>query len=141
MIIRLTNTQGAVSFNGILIDQIIERAMKPWEGRVWIANYKGRSSDKTVRSGNLEPLEEKIISTTENGVFIRLYLMLRFGTSKKACTESIISSVAKDITECLDLPIEDIELVVTGLISEKPAKRDIVVSYSMLTEAEDAPLW
>ncbi|MBQ4505781.1 MAG: Asp23/Gls24 family envelope stress response protein [Firmicutes bacterium] len=141
MIIRLTNTQGAVSFNGILIDQIIERAMKPWEGRVWIANYKGRSSDKTVRSGNLEPLEEKIISTTENGVFIRLYLMLRFGTSIKACTESIISSVAKDITECLDLPIEDIELVVTGLISEKPAKRDIVVSYSMLTEAEDAPLW
>ena len=141
MIIRLNNTQGAVSFNGILLDQIINRALKPWEGRVWIANYKGRSSDKVVKSGNLEPLEEKIISTTETGVFIRLYLMLRFGTSIETSARSIITSIAGDITECLDLPIDDIQLVITGLISEKAAKRDIVISYRQLIEAEDEELW
>lgn len=141
MIIRLNNTQGAVSFNGILLDQIIDRALRPWEGRVWIANYKGRGSDKTVKSGNLEQLEEKLISTTENGVFIRLYLMLRFGTSIENSSRAIISSIAEDITECLDLPIDDIELVITGLISEKVARRDIIIRYSSLKDAGGLPLW
>ena len=74
-------------------------------------------------------------------MFIRLYLMLRFGTSIETSARSIITSIAGDITECLDLPIDDIQLVITGLISEKVAKRDIVISYRQLIEAEDEELW
>ncbi len=140
MIIRLTNEQGAISFNGILIDQIIAGAMKPWSGRVFLAQYRGRQSDKAVRSGSFESLDHRIVRTTERGVFIRLYVMMRFGTSISAASRDIIEKIASDIRSCLDVPIDDIEVVVTGLISEKVAPRSISVSLSEL-ERGQRPSW
>ena len=140
MIIRLTNKQGAISFNGILIDQIIAGAMKPWERRVFLAQYKGRQSDKAVKAGNFDSLDRRNVMTTEKGVFIRLYVMMRFGTSIGGAASDIIRKIAGGIRSCLNIPVDEIEVIVTGLISEKVAPRNIAVSLSEL-ERGKKPSW
>ena len=125
MLYREVNQIGA-------IDEIIADTLRPYEDKVWLANYKGPVSDVMVRLGNFDSLAETVVKMTEKGLFIRLYVMLRFGLSINETTAGIMDNLAFSLLEYIELPIYNIEIIVTGMLSKNVAKRNIKMDYRTL---------
>ena len=90
--------------------------------------------------GNLGALAEKEIRLTEEGkVYVKVYLVIRIGTSIKDAARSIIDSEARGVIQQLRLELDDVCVVVTGMLSPKGkvAKRNIVISYKNGAEAAE----
>lgn len=129
MFYREVNQIGAISVNKAVIDEIIADAFRPYEGKVWLGNYKGSVSDMKVRLGNYNSLAETVVKMTEKGLFIRLYVMMRFGQSINEMTAGIMENLAFSLMEYMEIPIYNIEIVVTGMLSKNVAKRNIKTDY------------
>ena len=142
MLTRINNEKGIISFDETLIDQTVQEALRPFRGSVWLANYKGPSSDWMILLGNYESMAEKRVSMSDKGVFVRLYLLIRIGTSISEVANSLCSFIADVITGQLQLPLDNVEVVVTGMVSKNAVKRDIRFDYRSLEaarkEAENA---
>ena len=132
MLYREVNHIGAVSINHSVVDEMIADAFLSCEDKAWLANYQGAVSDVTIRLRNYDALAEKVVNMSEKGIFIRLYIMLRFGSSISEVTAGIMDRLAYSILEYLELPIDNIEVVVTGILSKNVAKRNIRVDYRTL---------
>ena len=121
---------------------MIARGIRPYRGKVWIANYKGiQTDDWMIALGNIGALAEKKISLDDDGkVFVRVYLVIRIGTSIRDAAGSIIDSVVRGVTSQLQLELSDVEVRVTGMMSPKGkvVKRNIVISYVHGVSEEDA---
>ncbi|MDD3537212.1 MAG: hypothetical protein PHH65_02990 [Eubacteriales bacterium] len=132
MLYREVNTIGAVSINHSVVDELIADAFQPYEKKAWLANYKGGVSDVMIRIRNFDALAEKVVTMSEKGIFIRLYIMLRFGSSIADVTGGIMDRLAFSLMEYLELPIDNIEIVVTGMLSKNVARRNIRTDYRTL---------
>ena len=133
MLKRIQNERGAVSFDENIISDMIARGIRPYSGKVWVANYKGiQTDDWMIALGNIGALAEKKISLDEDGkIFVRVYLVMRIGTSIRDVAASIIRSVVHGVEEQLCLPLSDVEVRITGMMSPKGkvVKRSIVISH------------
>ena len=142
MLKRIQNERGAVSIDENIISDMIARGIRPYRGKVWIANYKGiQTDDWMIALGNIGALAEKKISLDDDGkVFVRVYLVIRIGTSIRDAAGSIIDSVVRGVTSQLKLELSDVEVRVTGMMSPKGkvVKRNIVISYVHGVSEEDA---
>ncbi len=137
MLYQKTNEYGVISVDNTFLNQLIKEALKPFEGRAWKANYKGRSQDFLIKLGNFDALSEQVIKESENGVYIRIYLIVRFGISLGAVTSAIIDSLADVLSNDLDAKIDDIEVVISGMIMTKGiVKREIVYSYKQKNDEQ-----
>ena len=132
MFYRELNQIGAISINKAVIDEIIADAIRPYEGKAWLGNYKGTVSDVKVRLGNFDSLAETVVKMTEKGLFIRLYVMMRFGQSINEITAGIMDNLAFSLMEYVELPMYNIEIIITGMLSKNIAKRNIKMDYRTL---------
>ncbi|MDD2295186.1 MAG: Asp23/Gls24 family envelope stress response protein [Eubacteriales bacterium] len=132
MLYREVNRIGAISINHSVLDEMIADAFLHCEGKAWLANYKGAVSDVTIRLRNFDALAEKVVKMTDKGVFVRLYVMLKFGSSIAEVTAGIMDRLAFSMMEYLELPIDNIEVIVTGMLSKNVAKRNIRTDYRTL---------
>lgn len=132
MLYREVNQLGALSINKAVIEEIIADSLRPYENRVWLAHYKGTVSDMMVRLGNFDALSDALVEMTEKGLFIRLYVMMRFGLSINDTTAEIMDNLVSSLLEYVEIPIYNIEIVLTGMLSKNVAKRNIVMDYRTL---------
>jgi len=126
------NPFGAISVDRAVIDGWIDQIFKKTADRAWLAHYKGGVSDVMIRIGNFDALAEKVVEMTDRGLYIRLYIILRFGCSISETSAEIMDRLAYYLTEYLELPIDNIEIVVTGVASKNIAKRHVVTDYRSL---------
>ncbi len=132
------NQNGVITYNKLIVDQLIRHALEPYKKKVYLAHYRGASSDLSVKIGNFDALAEKEIRMTTEGVFVRFYVIVRIGQSITEICRDIITRIATDIEEPLQLPVDNIEIVVTAVLAKNPAKRDLFMDYRsmVLHEAE-----
>ncbi len=136
MLAKDKNEYGFISINSILLDQIIHKALEPYRGKVWLADYKGPSSDTLFRLGGFDALAEKEVVNDEKGLYIKLYLVLSFGTSISTACRDIIFSIADAAESMLQVEVRDVAVQVTGVYSKKIAQRDISYSLRGIRAAE-----
>ena len=130
MLYQETNEYGVISIDNTFLNQIIRESLKPYEGKAWKANYKGKSSDIFIKLGQIEALADQEIKESERGIYIKIYLIVKFGISLGAVTGAIINNIADVLKNDLELEIDDIEVVITAMMMNKNiVKRDIVYSY------------
>ena len=114
MLTNIKNDLGIITYNETLVNQILNRAIKPMEDR---AKYIG---DRQIRY-------------SEDGLFVYAGLSIRLGYSMKDVAGSIISFVADSVENILGLPVEDIVIEVIEMTTSKTTvKRN--VRYSLRGE-------
>ena len=118
MLTQYDNTYGALTVSRQIIEQIIEHAFTYVEGGLWIANYKGAVSDVLVKIGGFDAIAEKKIEMREDKLFIRLYVVSRIGESITENCGLVMTRIARDVTEMLEVPLDNIEIVLTGIVSK-----------------------
>ena len=131
MLTQIHNEFGSLTVSKQIIDQIIDRAFAPLEGKLWLANYRGAVSDVFIKIGGFDSIAEKKVEMRENKLFIRLYVVSRLGESITENCGLVMKRIAKDVTELLELPLDNIEVVVTGTISKNNniVKRELTLDF------------
>ncbi len=129
MFARELNSDGVITYNKLIVEQLIAQALAPYKKKVYLARYRGPSSDLSVKIGNFDALEEREIRMTPNGVYIRLCVMIRMGQSISQLCRDIIDRLAGDIEEQLQLPVDNIVIQVTGVLAKKPVARHLYMDY------------
>lgn len=127
MLYKLETKEGIISIDRVVINRIIAEAIEAFQGKVLISNHKGKVIG---RSGKFNLGDDKSHSEIEigaKGLDIRVYIVIRFGTSINKVTEQLLSTIKGNIEEFLGIEVNSIAIVVTGMISKQVAKRNIVV--------------
>ncbi|MGI6719623.1 MAG: hypothetical protein ACOX4E_01850 [Anaerovoracaceae bacterium] len=132
MLHREVNRYGAISIDRAVVDGWIDQVFAAHRDKVWLAHYRGAVSDVMIRIGNIDALAESDVRFTEKGLFVRLYVVIRFGCSIREVTSDLMDGLADYLTSYLELPIDNIEVIVTGMLSKNIAKRHVKKDYRSL---------
>lgn len=107
---------GNIHFSHNIINRIVENAIAECDGKVLLQNYRGG-----LNASGVEFIE------TENGFRIKVYIVIKFGTSIKQTTSKIIDSIYENAEKILGEKPEKIKVIVTGVASKNIARRHIEV--------------
>ena len=136
MLTRINNKQGLITYDKAVVEQIISEAFKPYKGSVWIANYKGPQNDIMLALGNYDALAEKEIHLGEHGVSVKVYLIIKIGSSISGICSDCALKIGNDIKNVLQLPLDNVELIVSAVVAKKASKRDIRFDYNSIVNGK-----
>lgn len=114
---------GSIGINKSIITQMVTDAVDAYSGKAWLGNAKAIfnifSNDE---SSNID------IVWDDEGIYINIFLIIKFGTSISRVTNGIIDYIEKNIKVTFgDIP-HKIRILVTGIESKQQViKRDIEV--------------
>lgn len=122
------NSSGTIVIEEAVICQIIEETISDcYANKVWISDRKGQASSFVMMIG-AKDVTDDIEMYLENGqLFLKLYVILRFGLSIKQVTGELIQSLKEIIRENTAIPVKEITIVVTGVMSRQVARRNIKI--------------
>lgn len=125
MLTRIPNETGVITYNKNALEDIIRSAFARCKGQCWLSSR--------FPSGSME------LSYSDEGVFARVSCIVRVGTPIRNTLEDIISFIASNITDCLELSVDNIILNVVAVAGTKNTlKRDITLDYySNYVNADD----
>jgi uncharacterized alkaline shock family protein YloU len=105
MLTQIENNKGIISYDNALVDQVIAEVISAYQGSV--------------------KLVKKSYEMTQFGVDMDLECHLRFGTSISAFAEYVLRELYDTIDGRLELPVNRISLLISGIYSKKTAPRRI----------------
>lgn len=124
---------GSIRFSHNVISRIASEAVCECGGKAELLNYKGKY--KNVVPGlaskmnlyDADPSSVEVIDT-DGGVEIRIYIGLRFGSSIKESTSTIIDYMYENVEKIMGQKPDKVTVIVTAMLSKNIAKRYIEVS-------------
>lgn len=128
MLYRLETMSGAISIDKAVIGKIIAESVGQFKGKVLISNHKGKVvSGFAAKLGVMDDISYMEIILGKNGLDIRFYILIRFGTSINKVTEQLIRTIKENTEEITGLEVNSIAVVVTGMVSKQTVRRNIEV--------------
>lgn len=124
---------GEIRFSQGIINKIVMKAAEAYDGKVILHNYKGKYMDMMPGLASKINLYDESTGSVEftqkdDGYTLKVYIVLKFGTSIKMVTEGMIDSIYENAEKILGKRPEMVTIVVTGILSKNIAKRHIEVS-------------
>ncbi len=138
MLNRIVNKEGSISYDKAIVEQIITQAVERQDGSIMLVNYRGGVSDLLLKIGASAAIPDKDIEMRPAGIFIKLYVIVRIGDSIRRSCGKLMNAIASDITGMLELPLDNIEIEITGTFSKSMhiAKRQILLVYRDMLNSE-----
>ncbi len=128
MLYRLETEEGTISIDKEVIGRIVAEAVGQFKGKVFVSNTKGKMvSGFAAKLGVMDDISYMEIGMGSNGLDIRFFILIRFGTSINQVTEQLIESIKKNTEKITGLEINSISVVVTGMVSKQTVRRNIEV--------------
>lgn len=127
MLYKIDYDEGYIAVDKAVIGRIVQEAISKFHGRVWLSNHKGKIIGFRQRRVNYDVSDNMDISMGEKGPDIRIFIVMRFGTSIGMVTEQLIHDIKYDMERLINLEANSIAVVVTGLISKQITRRNIEV--------------
>lgn len=121
--ITVDTNLGTITVSKNIIKNIILEVIDSFDGKVLLSNSKGKFPK--FAQNDADQME---VELTEDGLEIRVFVVLRFGTSIKYTTNKIIGDMHSLIKERTGISIAKASVVVTGVLSKKLAPRNIEVT-------------
>ncbi len=128
MLYRLETAEGAISFDKEVIGKIIAEAVGQFKGKVFISNHKGKViSGIAAKLGMMDDISFMEINLGKDGLDIRFYILIRFGTSINRVTEQLIETIKNNTEKITGLEVNSVSVVVAGMVSKQTVRRNIEV--------------
>lgn len=119
---------GTITVTRWVIGKIILDVVEEFEGKVIISNHKGKVPGIVSKISGMDEINTMEINMTEQGLDIRVFVVLRFGTSITRATNLLVDTIHERIKELTGIAPNSVVVVVTGMISKNIAPRHIEVS-------------
>ncbi|MBR0596529.1 Asp23/Gls24 family envelope stress response protein [Sinanaerobacter chloroacetimidivorans] len=118
---------GNIGIEKAVIGRIITEAVEEFHGKVVISNYKGKVSGLVAKIGGIDDVNYMEITLGEKGLDIKVFIMIKFGTSISKVTDQLIRNIKNNVEEFTGMEANSIAVVVTGMFSKQIVKRNIEV--------------
>lgn len=128
ILITVDTDLGTITVTRWVIGKIILDVVEEFEGKVIISNYKGKVPGIVSKIGGMDEVNTMEINMTEQGLDIRIFVVLRFGTSITRSTNLLVDTIHERIKALTGIAPNSVAVVVTGMISKHIAPRYIEVS-------------
>ena len=119
---------GTITITKSVIGKIITDVIDEFEGKVIISNHKGKVPGLVSKIGGMDEISNMEINLTEQGLDIRIFVVLRFGTSITRVTNHLVDEIHRRVREMTAMEPNSVAVVVTGMISKHIAPRHIEVT-------------
>ena len=126
MLYRIETNAGSVSLTKGVIGKIVVESVKKFDGRVLVSNAKGKTARPSRRDSEADDANLIEASMGPKGLDVRVFIVIRFGTSISLVTNRLIEDIGEQITVCTGLVPNSIAVVVTGMMTStttKPSKQ------------------
>lgn len=127
MLYKLETDTGSIILREEIIGRIVVESVLRFGGRVMITNHKGKVVKLRKYHGILDASDHIEITAGENGLDLRIFIAIKFGTSIGMVTEQMIHGIKQDIESIVGMEANSIAVVVTGLLSRQMTRRNIEV--------------
>lgn len=112
---------GKIHFTASVIERIIKDAVSGCDGRVTLENYKGRYMGAV--SGKGWDIDE-----TDDGLNIKIYIIIAFGAGIGKYSSQIIDYVTDNVENVMGESPREVKIIITGVQSGKEiVKRHIEI--------------
>jgi uncharacterized alkaline shock family protein YloU len=125
------NSIGAITVNGAVLGAIIKREIAGFEGRAILCDSNGKLYKKHNYLRVMPVNSESAFFESEwdeNGLWLRVFIVIRFGSSIRLIADRLIDGLYARISELLGIDSPRLSVVVVGIISKNLAKRNIEVT-------------
>lgn len=119
---------GTITVSRNAIGKIVTEAVERFDGKVIISNHKGKVPGIVSRIGGMDDINSMEINYGENGLDLRVFVVLRFGTSITQVTNQLVDDIHEKTKETIGIEPNSVAVVVTGMISKNIARRHIEVT-------------
>ncbi|MBN7772572.1 Asp23/Gls24 family envelope stress response protein [Clostridium aminobutyricum] len=127
MLYKEENEKGSIIIEKAVIARIIMEVVSQFNGKVFISNYKNKATTFYAKIGVTDEINSMDITMGDQGLDIKIYIVVKFGTSIKMVTNKLITDINNKIIEFTMMKPNSVSVVVTGMISKNIAKRNIEV--------------
>ena len=114
-----TNEFGQIRISKSVIEKIVQEAAAQHEGKVALANYKGKYKPSI-------PGNEILFEETPDGFYISAFVVIKFATSISSCCNDMIEYIHEHVDSILGEKTKKVKIIVTGTKSRDVARRHIV---------------
>jgi uncharacterized alkaline shock family protein YloU len=106
-----------------VIDRIVVDAVDKFEGKVFITNQNGKLFGAFSRLGGLDETVNMEINFSEKGVDIRLFIVVRFGTSIGMVTTQLMDDIQDGVSRVMGIETNSLSVVLAGTVSRTIAMK------------------
>lgn len=127
--ITITTDMGKITLGKSVIGTLVMDVIESFDGKVILSDAKGRVHKLAYKLKTMDQADNIEIEQTEDGIDLRVFIILKFGTSIKTTTEKLIADIRSKVTEASGINIGTLSVVVTGMFTtNKVAPRHIEVT-------------
>lgn len=119
---------GTISITKNVIGKIITDAVDAFHGKVIISNHRGKIPRLVSKLGGMDETSNMEINFGEDGIDVRVFIVIRFGTSITMVTNQLVDEIHETISIMTGREPNSVAVVVSGIISKNVAKRHIEVT-------------
>lgn len=123
----VTTNLGSIQITKNAIAKLIIDAVGKFDGRVLLSNHRGRIMPFVQKRGTMDGYSHMDITFKEDGIDVRIYVVIRFGTSITRVTNRLIEHIHESIQQVTGTAPDSVAVVVAGTISKNMKRRNIEV--------------
>ncbi len=127
MYYKFQSESGLIMLKDSVIKRIVMECVALFPDKVKLANHKGQVTGLVAGIVGFDDASHIIVAKGTTGIDIKLYIVIKFGTSITMVTELIIESIREKILGILGVEVDSISIVVSGMQAKKLARRNIEV--------------
>lgn len=127
MFYKIESQFGHISVEKAVIGKLVTEAVASFGGKILLANKKKKMPGFVAKIGGMDDASNMEFVWGEKGLDIRVFIMIRFGTSISRTTDQLIQFIKSGLEEHLDIQANSVAVVVTGMFSKQIAARNIEV--------------
>lgn len=127
MYYKFQSDLGLIMVKDSVIKRIVIESIALMNGKVKLANHKGQVAGIVAGIVGLDDTSHIIVSRSTLGLDIKLYVVIKFGTSITKITEFLIESIREKVLENAGIEASSVSIVVSGMQAKKLARRNIEV--------------
>lgn len=116
---------GKISVYDNTIREIVAGAAESVSGRAYITNSRGKQARRSS-----ERLKDIEVDVADGRIFVRVYIVIKFGLSIHYVTDKLINGIRDGIHTLTGQDPKQITVVVAGVMSVRFAKRDIEIKVT-----------
>ena len=119
---------GDIRISTSIIGKIILAEIAKCDGKVIVTNRKGKLPNRFQQLGGVDDIDNMEITMDEKGLSIRIYVLLRFGTSISATKSKLIMSISESLKRVVGIEPNSVVVVVSGMsLGKSKPKMDIEI--------------
>lgn len=121
----IKNERGSIVITRNAVARIVSKVVDEFKGRVFITNQRGKFFGIVSRIGGFDETGNIEINFTKDGVDIRVFIAIRFGTSIGMVTTRLMDSINDGVRRIMGIEPKSVAVVMTGTVSRTIAKKNM----------------